>query len=201
MKYTKDENSLNEKRAELIQIATGVLDPRDAQVAARIVDSFCAMSPPLDPPEFMGMITIYSHGENGGRTRKLGNLCLNWRKLAADFGDLSLTVAGTVAEPWLIPFAALSIWNKVSTHSSIELSPNHATVLYAMWNGRNSNNELTEVDAFEKSAVVFKLNNWPMLAKPTFETIIADLESLKCIERRKPKRMIWLREGVQQTYA
>jgi hypothetical protein len=200
MEYTADNDSMRVKRAELIQIATEILDPGDAKVAERLVDSFCALTPPLDPPVVVHYITINSLGSGGARSRKPGNLWLNWRKLASEFGDLSLTVVGVVAEPKLIPLAALSIWNKVWTHSSIELSREHATVLYAMWQGRDKDNRLFEADAIQKSGLIFQLNGWPALEQRAYETIIADLERLRCIER-KGSGVIWLRESVKKSYA
>lgn len=200
MDYTEDNNRLHEKRTELIRIATDALDPRDSNIAARIVDSFCSMSPPLEPPVFIEMITIHSQGARGGRSRKPGNLWLNWRKFSSDFGDLSLTVAGVVVEPKLIPLAALSIWNKIWSHSSIELSREHATVLYAMWQGRNYENKLSEADAFQKSGLMFQLNGWPPLAQQQFDSITEDLQQFQCIEKNDSNGTIWLREWVKKSY-
>ena len=133
-------------------------------------------------------------------SRKAGNLWLNWRKFASDFGDLSLTVVGVVAEPKLAPLAALSIWSKICTHSSVPLSREHATVLYAMWQGRDKDNTLSETDAVEKSGVMFQLNGWPALERNAYNSIIDDLVKLQCIER-KDSGVIWLREWVKKTYA
>ena len=200
MDYTEDKNRLNEKRTELVRIATEALNPSDSKIAARIVDSFCSLSPPLEPPVFIEMITIHSQGARGGRSRKPGNLWLNWRKFASDFGDLSLTVASVAVEPKLIPLAALSIWNKIWSHSSIELTREHATVLYAMWQARNNENKLTETDAFQKSGLMFQLNGWPALAQQQFDSIIEDLEQIKCIEKDSSDGTIWLRECVKKIY-
>lgn len=197
--YSEDIESLESKRNELIAIAAEALGPRDRHLADRVVNSFCATSPPLDPPILMEMITVHSLGRGGGMSRKPGNLILNWRKLAGEFGDLSLTVASVATESWLIPFAALSIWNKVWTHSAIELSKDHATVLYAMWQGRNVENEISHKDAFEKSALMFSINGWAPLERQAFEDIICDLNSLEAIET-KESVSIWLRECVKTTY-
>jgi hypothetical protein len=200
MEYTPDNDRMREKRAELVQIAAESLDPRDTKLAERLVDSFCALTPPLDPPVVIQYITIHSRGTGGGMSRKAGNLWLNWRKFASEFGDLSLTVAGVVAEPRLAPLAALSIWNKVWTHSALQLSREHATVLYAMWQGRGKDNTLSEADAIEKSGVMFQLNGWLPLDRNGYVAILNDLEKLQCIERKEPE-VIWLREWVKKTYA
>lgn len=200
MEYEDDNEGMLAKRTELIQIAASVLDPRDAKLAERLVGSFCALTPPRDAPVFMELITINSQGAGGGNSRKLGNLWLNWRKFVGEFGDMSLTVAGTVAEPRLIPLAALSIWNKIWAHSSIELSREHATVLYAMWQGRDKDNMLLETDAIEKSEVLFQLNGWPTLDQQAYISIIDDLEKLRCI-KRKSSGGIWLCEWVKKSYA
>jgi hypothetical protein len=200
MEYTPDNDRMREKRAELVQIAAESLDPRDTKLAERLVDSFCALTPPLDPPVVIQYITIHSRGTGGGMSRKAGNLWLNWRKFASEFGDLSLTVAGVVAEPRLAPLAALSIWNKVWTHSALKLSRDHPTVLYAMWQGRGKDNTLSEADAIEKSGVMFQLNGWLPLDRNGYVAILNDLEKLQCIERKEPE-VIWLREWVKKTYA
>ncbi len=153
MEYTADNDCMRAKRAELIQIATAALDPHNIKLAERLVDSFCSLTPPLDPPEVREYITIHSRGAGGGMSRKPGNLWLNWRKLVSEFGDLSLGVVGVAAEPKLVPLAALSILNKIWAHSAIQLSREHATVLYAMWQGRDKDNRLQEADAIKKSGL------------------------------------------------
>src|SRR5438045_411553 len=107
MELTPDNSALEAKRVELIDTVRAILDDRDANLAIQLVDSFCVLSPPLDPPFFMEMITAHSGGYKGGQSRKPGNLRLNWRSLCKEFSDIVLTAGGVVATPWLIPFAAL----------------------------------------------------------------------------------------------
>ncbi len=198
MEHTPDNTRLKEKREELIQLVADVISERDKVIASQIVDSFCSLTPPQDPPVVMHLITMTSRGYDGGESRKPGNLRLNWRKLLADSPDICLNIAGVVTTPYLVPFAALSLWNKLRGHSAIQLSKEHATVLYAMWQGRDTNNRIANSQAFEKAGVLFCIYQWPPLNKHAFEHILVELERIECIECEDDS--IWLRESVKTTY-
>lgn len=200
MDYTPDHLTREQKRLELIHFVAGDLDAQDEHLAERIVDSFCQLTPPKDPPVLMHLINLYDFGARGGDTRKPGNLRLNWKKLFGELGDIVLNATGAIAVPLLIPFAALSLWNKLWSHSSIPLSREHATALYAMWQGRDTNNRIGETNAHEKTGLLFQLYQWPSIELHAFTLILRDLESLQCIER-KVGDSIWLREWVKTTYS
>lgn len=198
MEHTPDNTRLQEKRDELIQLVADVIGERDKVMASQIVDSFCSLTPPQDPPVVMHFITMNSRGYDGGESRKPGNLRLNWRKLLADSPDIGLNIAGVVATPYLVPLAALSLWNKLWGHSAIQLSKEHATVLYAMWQGRDTKNRIANSQAFEKAGVLFSVYQWPSLDKHAFEHILVELERIECIECEDES--IWLCEWVKTTY-
>jgi hypothetical protein len=198
MEHTPDNTRLQEKRDELIQLVADVIGENDKVMASQIVDSFCSLTPPQDPPVVMHFITMNSRGYDGGESRKPGNLRLNWRKFLVDFPDIGLNIAGVVATPYLVPLAALSLWNKIWGHSAIQLSKEHATVLYAMWQGRDTQNHIENSQAFEKSGVLFGVYQWPPLDNHAFESILAELERIECIECQD--KTIWLREWVKTSY-
>jgi hypothetical protein len=197
MEYTQDNTRLEEKRKELIQLVAEIVGENN-KVASQIVDTFCSLTPPQDPPVVMHFITMNSGGYDGGESRKPGNLRLNWRKLLADSPDIGLNIAGVVATPYLVPLAALSLWNKLWGHSTIPLSKEHATVLCAMWQGRDTENRIENSQAFEKAGVLFSLYQWSSLNKQAFDQILVDLEGIECIECED--KSIWLREWVKITY-
>jgi len=198
MDWTPDEKALNAKRAELIADVAAILDPVDAHLAGLIVEAFCQMTPPLEPPRMIHMITAQSGGLGGGETTKPGNLRLNWHKLVRSCGDMVLTAAGVAAHPVLIPFAALSLWNKYWTHATIPLSREQATALFAMWSRKDSKNRITRdvaIAAVNDLLAVFKL---PLIDQKQFDVIERDLTHLRCIECDQDG--IWLREWVKTTY-
>jgi hypothetical protein len=127
-----------------------VLGSESREVAARVVDAFCRITLPQDPPVPLEYITADHGGSRGGQTRKPGNIFLNWRKLLSEFGDVVLTVAGATSVPKLIPFAALSIWNKLWSNSAISLAPEQATALLAMWHRRDGNNRIERTTAYQE---------------------------------------------------
>jgi len=154
-----DYEKLENKKNEIIGIVHELFT-EDDKTAISLVDSFCRLTPPEKEKFVMEYITVNSLGRRGGKSRKLGNFVLNWRELFNDLPDLVLTAAGVAAEPKLIFFAALSIWNKIWCHSSIELTPEHATVLYVLWQGRDESN--TEMNIASCVPMIFhwlKLRN------------------------------------------
>ncbi|MEQ0233774.1 hypothetical protein [Klebsiella sp. CN_Kp109] len=112
----------------------------------------------------------------------LANFVLNWRGLFNDLPDLVLTTAGVAADPKLVFFAALSIWNKIWCHSSIELTPEHATVLCTLWQGRNESNKINRDDAFAKSGINFKFYRMQELVAMSFDDIIDFLIKMRCVK-------------------
>ncbi|EIX5114563.1 hypothetical protein ABG174_004787, partial [Salmonella enterica subsp. enterica serovar Derby] len=182
---------------EIISIVHEIFTEND-KAAISLVDSFCRLTPPEKEKFVMEYITVNSSGRRGGKSRKLGNFVLNWRKLFNDLPDLVLTAAGVAAEPKLVFFAALSIWNKIWCHSSIELTPEHATVLYALWQGRDEYNKIKRDDAFAKSGIQFNFYGMQELVDISFDDIIDDLIKMRCIEVND--NIIWLREWVSGVY-
>lgn len=186
-----------EKKDEIISIVHELFTDND-KVAIYLVDSFCRLTPPEKEKFVVEYITVNSSGRRGGKSRKLGNFVLNWRRLFNDLPDLVLTAAGVAAEPKLVFFAALSIWNKIWCHSTIELTPEHATVLYALWQGRDESNKIKRDDALAKSGIKFNFYGMQELVAMSFDDIINDLIKMRCIEVND--NITWLRERVRGTY-
>ena len=192
-----DYEKLERKKDEIISIVHELFTDND-KVAIYLVDSFCRLIPPEKEKFVVEYITVNSSGRRGGKSRKLGNFVLNWRRLFNDLPDLVLTAAGVAAEPKLVFFAALSIWNKIWCHSTIELTPEHATVLYALWQGRDESNKIKRDDALAKSGIKFNFYGMQELVAMSFDDIINDLIKMRCIEVND--NIIWLRERVRGTY-
>jgi len=198
MDWNPDNEALKAKRAALIADVASILDPADCRIAEEIVDAFCHMTPPLEPPPVFHMITLHSGGLRGGETTKPGNLRLNWQNFVRDCGDMVLTAAGVIAVPILIPFAALSLWNKYWTHATIQLSREQAIALFAMWTRKDNRNRITRdaaIAAINELLTVFRL---PSIEGKAFDVIERDLYRLQCIE--SDEQGIWLREWVKMAY-
>ena len=198
MDWTPNNEALRSQRDSMVAEIAGLLDPADRAVAERIVDAFCDLTPPMKRPPVVHMITLKSGGLQGGETTKPGNLRLNWQRFVRDCGDMVLTAAGVIAVPILIPFAALSLWNKYWTHATIPLSREQATALFAMWTRKDDEQRTTRASAIEalnELLTVFKL---PSVDAAEFAVIERDLIHLQCIELDGDR--IWLRQWIKTTY-
>ena len=154
---------------------------------------------PSTLPIVFEMIIANRGGRLGGRTRKPGNILLNWRRLVRDTADLVLTGAGTIATPWLIPVAALSIFNKLWAHSKIELTREQAACLFAMWHQCDEDHKIQVDQALAECSNLFSVFKWPVLEQAQFKVILHDLESIRCIEMSESST-IWLCEWIRTSY-
>jgi hypothetical protein len=200
MQPIPDYEALDAKREEIIGLAHEALGSKSLDVSGRIFDAFCRLTPPEDPPRFMTLVLASGGGSRGGETRKPGNIFLNWRNLLGDLPDAVLTVAGAANTPYLIPLAALSIWNKLWSHSSIPLTPEMATTLVAMWQHRRGDDRINRTEAFEKTNLLLDSYKLQPLSTADFEILLNGLADLQCIEF-DDNDDLWLREWVCATYS
>lgn len=196
---TPNTAAMSEKRDSMVAEVAKLLDEKDAHLAARLVDAFCALTPPKDPPITWHLITAHSGGLRGGETRKPGNIRFNWRKLYQELGDMVLNTAGAIAVPVLIPFAALSLWNKFQAHATIPLSREQATAIFAMWHRKDANHKIGKARALEEINVLLAVFKLPSLDHGELDVILRDLAALDCIEVAADGQ-IWLREWVSTSY-
>lgn len=135
----------------------------------------------------------------GGRSRKLGNVVVNIRRLVGDFGDIGLAAAAGASSAHLIPFAAMLIWSKIWANSSVQLTREQASLVYAMWISREMECVVSRREAFEMCRLVYTNNSLPAPTQELFECTLSDLVSLGCIELQESGN-IRLCEGVCNTY-
>lgn len=199
MEYAPDIEAMERRRAELVAVAEELLGSTHCQQAECMVDAFCHLSPPFDPPATMELILVSNGGRRGGHTRKPGNITLNWRNLMRDVPDMALVAAGSVASRWIIPLAALSMFNKLWSHAQIELSKEQATCLCAMWHRCDESHYIDHREALEASRDLFVVFGWPGPCEAVFASVIADLKKIRCIEIKSDDK-IWLREWVRIKY-
>ena len=77
-----------------------------------------------------------------GRSTKARNIVLNWKDLLAEVSALVFPVVSAATIPWLLPFAALVVWNRIRFVLSIDLTERHGIVLYALWKNRDLDNKI-----------------------------------------------------------
>jgi hypothetical protein len=192
---TPDYEALDRKRVQLLQ---DLPDVGSAEMKSRILDSFCALTPPINPPALMTLVTIQSAGKGGGVSRKLGNLRLNWKKLFSELSDVILTTVGANDHPYLIPLAALSLWNKLWAHSHIKLTKELASTLFVMWQKCDTSHEISKKKAYAEANDLFRTFGWPSITLIDFDDYIKSLIDMQCVEMKG--NQLWLREWVKVTY-
>jgi hypothetical protein len=161
---------------------------------------FVEIEPPFEE-QFINLITLNADsGVGGGNTIKPGNIFLNWKKLLLDGVEHYLTIAGAIATPYLIPFAALVVWNKVWSLRKIEISENHAIVLSALWDIRNDKNIVDASNRLDLVNTHFAQFTKKQVSLDEYNSIIDDLYKMQILELNRDGT-IWLREWVRKSYS
>ena len=152
-----DEDAALAKQNQLLSDAA--LGPVGAilteKVRLRLVNAFARVTPPEAPDFTIGLITINSlHASPKARSRKAGNVVLNWRKLFELVPDVSLAGLGAATLPVppqiAIALAGLYIWNKVWRGAVEEFSDIEAVTILALWKHRDDKDKIPEPAGFER---------------------------------------------------
>jgi hypothetical protein len=181
----------------IIKIVPSLSGKRD--VASYVVERFSRIS---EPPEenYMEMIVLGSgSGIGGGRSRKPGNVVLNWKRLFLDTPEHILTILGAASSNYLIPLAALAVWNKVRGITRVDLTENQAIIIAALWDLRDDNNYvdganlLNEINNYIANSVARQFT------QKELDQILRELSGMKAIELTTEGK-VWLREWVQKPF-
>ena len=196
-----DYSAQEAKRAELLKVALNslqILGQPSQQIASDVLDAFVTLTPPSEPEATFEFITLDPMHQRAS-SRKPGNILLNWRKLVDTLPDVTLAGATAFASPpWLSVVAALYIWNSVRRNSEELLSDVEATIIFALWQKRNSMNKLSEEDGFAHTNNLRKAYNLSTLSRSQFDIAINHLLKIRCL--KIDSGSIWLREWVRVTY-
>ena len=170
---------------------------------AYAVDSFSEITPPEDPLISIGWISVtLLHETPKAKSRKAGNIILNWRKLINIVPDVSLAGFGaataSVAQGWVIALAGIYIWNKLVVGSEEDFSESEAIAIVAMWRHRNYSNKISESDAFVRNNDLRSSYEFAPITGQKFSWIINRLANLRCIEIEGG--IICLRERISVKY-
>lgn len=174
------------------------------EVRLRLVNAFARVTPPEAPEFTIGLITINSlYDSPKARSRKPGNVVLNWRKLLDIVPDVSLAGLGAatlpVAPQVAIALAGLYIWNKVWRGAVEEFSDIEAVTILALWKHRSDKNKITEPEGFERVNELRASYALPSLTAGQYASAINRLVQLECVELENG--IIWLREWIQVKYS
>jgi hypothetical protein len=163
-----------------------------------IIEKYCRITEPKSENPTTEFLTIDSKKKKGSSI-KPGNIFLNMRKLIIDSSEIGLTIAGVAAQPYLIPLAALVIWNKVWSRIKIDLDESHAMTIKLMWENRDKErNWIEEEKAFRLYNDYLESLNRNTIVLREFQSILSDLERMKCIEKTG-NGIWWLREWVKKS--
>ena len=201
MNYTPDWNAESRKKRsvseELNSCISGTFGIDAFSISAQIL-SCMDFSPPMEPPQLMQMLTVADLGKGGGHTRKPGNITIKWKKLWDLAPDAVLTGAGVIGCPWLIPFAVLSITNKLWDASRENISERHALVVYALWSNKDRNDKINEDRGFEIVCQLVQEKKLLTMDIQEYTSILNILSDLHCI--RIEGGFVCFTEGVRIKY-
>lgn len=125
------------------------------------------------------LVTVNNVGK--AVTRKPTNLFLSWRKLAETVPDVILASAGSAAVRWLIPLAALYVWNKLYNGAEEPLTDAEATVMQALWANADSTRKMNEMKGLEVTNRMRSQHSLPALNNSSYNAAINRLTSMGCV--------------------
>ena len=169
--------------------------PNATDLARFVADHFCEVTAPEVSVRF-DFMAMRPGGQGGGMIRKPGNILLNWRRLLMAVSESTLAGFGVAQQPWLIPFAALVIWNTLWSTLEIKIDERHAAVIWALWLLRDESNKVSKASLPSRLNEKLGLYGQPPLTPTQLQLHLADLERMKCLES-KNSEYIWLREWVR----
>jgi len=203
MDYTPDNAALEAKEAEIQRLLLTFAEKHPSLVPSevqKLIGSCVRVTAPLNPPAISGLITMDDLGRGGGISRKPGNITLNWASLFQLVPGAARAVGGAIGDPWLMLFAALELWGKLSKvlFFEVTLMEEDAFVVFSLWLHRDGKNKIAEDDAFLKTKALAKKHGISLPTKKRFREIVSKLLLLGCIEIESG--VIRLIERVRITY-
>ncbi len=166
----------------------------------RLLLAFAKKHPSLVPSEVQKLIGSCVTVTAPGISRKPGNITLNWASVFQIVPGAALAVGGAIDDPWLMLFAALELWGKLSKvlFFEVTLMEEDAFVVFSLWLHRDGKNKIAEDDAFLKTKALAKKHGISLPTKKRFREIVSKLLLLGCIEIESG--VIRLIERVRITY-
>src|SRR5262249_41091437 len=137
--YTPDTKALDSKRQELEMLLADFATryPEISRVSTNLFDEFIRITAPEDPPSVIEYISVTVPGPGRApraRSRKPGNIRFNWKILFESIPDAAFAIAAPIPQDtrFLLPFAALWIWNELWKSASVDLQRTDSPVLLTL---------------------------------------------------------------------
>jgi len=143
---------------------------------------------------------IVSSGANGKyKSKKIGNIRINWKKVLLEgVPGLTFAIASVVTIPVLAVFVLLYVVYLANSASEIEISKEHALILFTLWESNIEKMEMIEYEyAYSICNEKFSNLNNKGLKKDVFDHYINDLQKLNALSVNDKK--IKLLEETQVT--
>lgn len=179
------------ERNELINLIAERISGYDCnpkQTAQTILDNF--LSEPTELEQKKSLVKIKKQGFGKGKSRKLRNIYLDWKKLLLVGSESILTVVGATAYPILVPFAGLIVLNSFWSLLNININENHAAVLWAMWQNRDVNDTIPHDNLLNHANNVLLEQSKDAIDNRELTRVLNDLEKMSSIRRTKKNK--WL---------
>lgn len=181
-----------EIRGHLLELAN------DDVVADEIIKKAISLTPPEQPEMICNLVVIGSFSE-GARSRKLGNIALDWKNLVELGASMPLLASSiSKAPPWACIFMALGLIMRLLRLAEKELGEIEASILYALWTNRGQDRKISENDGYKKTNALRKKVGQATLSRDVFDEAINKLLKIKCVGMEDG--IIRLRERVIITY-
>ena len=206
----KIEKRAKGKREEITEIVKGVIhdyaiesgeevtNSKVEEISSGIINHFVDITAP-EVESKSDLLMIRRDVMGGGTSMKPGNIYLNWKKLFVDGSEAILTIAGTIALPWLIPLAGLVVLKKIQSILSVQITESQAAVIHTIWANRDTENSIKSEIVLDLVNLELSEYNRPEMSQKELNMILMDLEKMKCIEKINENKL-WLREEVKVDY-
>jgi len=186
---SRAEGKLAELRSNLATALRATLPEADAgaleAVATAVLERGVSVTEPESPPATIRMITAQSlvdHDE--AASTKPGHIRLRLGDVLEACCSGALTVVG-ITQPWLLPFAALLLWRAIWRSATVELTPDEATAIIALWELSREDGVRPTVDAVHSRANNRRAEvGLPPLSKQRLRSVLDNLAKLESVEQR-----------------
>ena len=199
-----DNEALETKRKELEGLARQAISrfpwaqSSTAESAVQsAVQAFTCLTPPTKPKMMVSFARPSLTIRRGrGHSRKPRNISICWPKLIEIVPEVTVAAVGAMTTPyWAWPFIGLYIWNKLWRSAEEDLSEVEATIIHALWEHRNGNNEISEDDGYRRTNSIREQRKMPALSRSEYNAGINHLLQMRCLDI--VEGMIRLREKVR----
>ena len=202
-------NTAEEKRKEILEYLSGMLNNEiDPELLDLQLDTICSITPQVYEDELFGpedkqrgQVRLHTDsGIEGGFSVKPGNIRINFKKVLDTVAETGLSVFEALEHPWLLLVVGLLTTKKALNLAKIKIEERHAMVIASLWKLRNAVDlRVPRKGLAERINEIFKQLNKNLLTDMELDSILSDLDDMKCI-RLNSDGTVSLIEEVIVTY-